>query len=365
MSIPKKTRVLIVDDSASVRETLRGILGEHPLIEVMGTASDPFRASEILRHETPDVITLDVEMPRMDGVTFLRRLMGQHPMPVVVCSSLVGDGTATLESVLAAGAVDIIQKPTLGVRDGLMDQKIMIQNAVLGAAQARPEKLSHTTHHSKATSNSGLKASSGQAMAKTTETVVAIGASTGGTEALRIVLEQLPPYSPPIVIVQHMPEAFTAAFAKRLDSTCAITVKEAADGDTLLRGRALIAPGNKHMMVRRSGAVYRVDVRDGELVNRHRPSVDVLFRSVAQYAGQNAGGFIMTGMGNDGAQGLLEMQKSGAATYGQTEESCVVYGMPAEAKKLGAVTREFDLNGIAYAISRIAKSEMSGQKARA
>ncbi|WP_050930087.1 protein-glutamate methylesterase/protein-glutamine glutaminase [Aestuariivita boseongensis] len=355
MTPKRNIRVLIVDDSASVRETLVRIISDHPALEVMGTAADPFRASEILKREKPDVITLDVEMPRMDGVTFLRRLMAQHPMPVVVCSSLVGDGTATLESVLAAGAVDIIQKPSLGVRDALLDQKIMIQNAVLGAAQARTERLGRgASHRSKASADAVLPAPTGRAMAKTTETVIAIGASTGGTDALRLVLERLSPFSPPIVIVQHMPESFTAAFAKRLDSSCAITVKEAANGDTLLRGQALIAPGNRHMLLRRSGATYCVEVRDGPLVNRHRPSVDVLFRSVAQYAGPNASGFILTGMGDDGAKGLLEMRNAGAHTFGQNEESCVVYGMPAEAKKIGAVSRELDLDGIANTINRIA-----------
>lgn len=351
MQSSHKKRVLIADDSASVRETLVRILGDHPNIEIMGTASDPFRTSEILRREKPDGIALDEEMPRMDGVTFLRRLMAQHPLLVVVCSSLVGDGTATLESVLAAGAVDIIQKPGLGTRDALLDQKTMIQNTVLGAAQARPDRLIRVQHRKKASADAVLPPPTGRAMAKTTETVVAIGASTGGTEALRYVLEQLPPFSPPIVIVQHMPEAFTAAFAKRLDGTCAIMVKEAAHGDTLLRGRALIAPGNTHMLLRRSGATCCVDVKAGPLVNRHRPSVDVLFRSVAQYAGSNATGNIMTGMVDDGAKGLLEMKNAGATTYGQSEESCVVYGMPAEAQKLGAVSREFNLDGIGQAIA--------------
>jgi two-component system, chemotaxis family, protein-glutamate methylesterase/glutaminase len=347
MKSGKPARVLIVDDSASIRETLAAIINEHPDMTVMATAGDPYKASEILRHDMPDVITLDVEMPRMDGITFLRRLMAQHPIPVVVCSSLVGDGTATLASVMDAGAVDVIAKPTLSVRNGLMDNRIQIQNAILGAARARVGRSKPIAMRPNENMDAVIAQRAPKAMIKTTEKIIAIGASTGGTIALEQILRAMPPFAPPIVIVQHMPEGFTAAFASRLDSVCQISVYEAKDGDTMLRGRAFLAPGGKHIALRRSGASYKLDVRDGPLVNRHRPSVDVLFRSVAQYAGSNAIGVILTGMGNDGARGLLEMRQAGAVTFGQNEASCIVYGMPAEAKKLGAVQHEVDLGDIA------------------
>jgi len=349
--LKKKKRVLIIDDSAAVRQTLADIVNAHEDMEVMATAIDPFQASERMRQEIPDVITLDVEMPRMDGITFLRRLMAQRPIPVVMCSSLVGDGTATLTAALEAGAVDIITKPTLGTRQKLLDGTVQIQDAILAAAHAKLGRHAKIKMRTNLSADAILPPPSGRAMLKTTEKIVVIGASTGGTEALRAVLEVLPPYAPPIVIVQHMPEAFTSAFAKRLNSICKITVKEALDGDSVLRGQALIAPGGRHTLLTRSGANYRVEVREGPLVNRHRPSVDVLFRSTARVAGANALGIIMTGMGGDGAQGLKEMLDAGASTYGQSEKSCVVYGMPAEAKKLGAVLSELSLPEISEVIA--------------
>lgn len=334
-------RVLVIDDSAVVRETLCTIIRQHPQLEVMSTAGDPFQAAECIRNEVPDVITLDVEMPRMDGITFLRKLMSQRPIPVVICSSLVGDGTKTMMAAMDAGAVEIVQKPAVGTKQFLEDSAIQIQDKILAAASARltkravpknPVKLGH--------------AAARTAMHATTQTVIAIGASTGGTEALKFVLSSLPPFAPPIVIVQHMPENFTKAFAKLLDDMCQITVKEASNGDSVIRGQALIAPGNKHMTLYRHGANYAVKVVDGPLVSRHRPSVDVLFKSTAKYAGGNAVGVIMTGMGSDGADGLKVMRDAGARTIGQNENTCVVYGMSRVAKQVGAVEREVDLREI-------------------
>ena len=348
----RPVRVLIVDDSASVRQALATILAEDPDIEVLGTAGDPFAAARHMAREAPDVITLDVEMPRMDGITFLRKIMSQHPLPVVMCSSLTEEGSETLMQALEAGAVDIILKPRVDVAGHLTESKIRICETVKAAATARigrrpavrqpPEK--------KLSADVIMPAPSGKAMARTTESVVCIGASTGGTESLREVLEALPEDVPGIVIVQHMPEHFTRAFAQRLNGLCAIDVKEAEDGDPVLRGRALIAPGNHHLVLQRSGARYTVAIKDGPLVSRHRPSVDVLFRSAAAYAGRNALGVIMTGMGDDGARGLLEMRNAGAATIAQDEASCVVFGMPKEAIALGAADRVLPLGSIARAI---------------
>lgn len=347
-------RALIVDDSASVRQTLLGILGSDPEIEVIGTASDPYAAARKIAQSAPDVITLDVEMPRMDGITFLRKLMAQHPIPVVMCSSLTEEGSTTLMQALEAGAVDVILKPKVDTKQGLIESSVRICDAVKAAAGANLKRL---PQHNALKPHKKLSADvilpepiPRRAMARTTETVVCIGASTGGTESLRAVLETLPVDCPGIVIVQHMPEKFTAAFAKRLDGICAIEVKEAADGDKVLRGRALIAPGNRHTLLQRSGAQYYVSVKDGPLVSRHRPSVDVLFRSAAQYAGSNATGILMTGMGDDGAQGLLEMRNGGAATVAQDEATSVVFGMPKEAIQRGAAGKVVPLGLIAMEI---------------
>lgn len=348
-----RLRVLIVDDSAVVRQTLAELIASDPGLEVMGTAADPFAAAQRIRAEKPDVILLDVEMPRMDGVTFLKKIMAQHPIPVVMCSSLVGANTATLAEAMAAGAVDVICKPQVGIRGFLEESRVRICDAVRAAGQARLSRLRPAQVEAKLTADAMLPPPGSRAMARTTDRIIAVGASTGGTEALRVFLRQMPAGCPPIVIVQHMPEAFTAAFARRLDGECAIEVREATNGDRLLRGHALIAPGNRHTLVTRSGANYGVEVREGPLVSRHRPSVDVLFRSVARHAGSNAVGVIMTGMGDDGARGMKEMRDAGARTLGQDEDSCVIYGMPKEALRMGGVEEELPLQRLAEAALKL------------
>ncbi len=345
-----KIRVLVVDDSAVVRQTLTDILSSDPEIEVMATAGDPYVAAERIRDQIPDVITLDIEMPRMDGLTFLKKIMSQHPIPVVICSSLADEGAQSTLKALEYGAVEIITKPKIGTKQFLEDSRIELCQAVKAAAQARVRTLgpSHVVEP-KLTADAVLSPAT-SAMVETTEKIVAIGASTGGTEALKTLLEALPSDSPGIVIVQHMPELFTRAFANRLDGLCDITVKEAESNDSVIRGRALIAPGNHHLLLKRSGARYYVEIKDGPLVCRHRPSVDVLFRSAARYAGQNAVGVILTGMGDDGARGMLEMKQVGAYTIAQDEASCVVFGMPKEAIKMGAVDKVLPLPSIARAM---------------
>ena len=358
MPIPaKKIRVLIIDDSASVRQALTHVLEQDPEIEVMGAASDPFMAAKKIQEQMPDVITLDVEMPRMDGITFLRKIMSQRPIPVVMCSSLTEEGSETLMQALEAGAVDIILKPKIGAADHLAESGMRIREAVKGAAVARLGTNRRATAAAaaagptaKLTADAVLPPPTGRAMAKTTEMVTCIGASTGGTEALRVLLEQLPANSPGIVIVQHMPEKFTAAFAKRLNGLCEVEVREAVHGDPVLRGHVLIAPGDRHMMLERQGARYHVAVREGPLVSRHRPSVDVLFRSAARAAGANAMGVIMTGMGDDGARGMNEMHQAGAYTVAQDEATSVVFGMPKEAIAHGGVDRVLPLDQIAREI---------------
>jgi len=354
----KKIRVLVVDDSASVRQTMKEILESDPAIEVIATASDPFVAASHMMREEPDVITLDVEMPRMDGLTFLDKIMSQHPIPVVMCSSLTTEGSETALSALERGAVDIITKPTVGTRQFLEESRVRICDAIKSAAQARlskPRLAGAAKPSPKLTADVMLPKPPTHAMIQTTEKIVAIGASTGGTEALREILEALPADAPGIVIVQHMPEKFTAAFAQRLNSICKITVKEAENNDSVLRGQALIAPGNKHMMLKRSGARYCVEIRDGPLVSRHRPSVDVLFRSAARYGGKNVLGVILTGMGDDGAKGMHEMKDAGACNIAQDEHSCVVFGMPQEAIKVGAVDHILPLERIANEILRLCR----------
>ena len=351
----KKIRVLIVDDSAMVRQTLSELLGSDDEIEVMGTAADPYVAAERIAVEVPDVITLDIEMPRMDGLTFLKTIMSQHPIPVIICSSLAEEGAQSCLKALEYGAVDVIRKPKVGTKRFLEESRLELCEAVKGAAQARVSLLRRgSIVEPKLTADAVLAPASG-AMIETTEKVVAIGASTGGTEALRALLEAFPEDTPGIVIVQHMPELFTRAFAKRLDGLCSITVKEAEQNDTVIRGRALIAPGNHHMLLKRSGARYYVEIKDGPLVCRHRPSVDVLFRSAARYAGPNAVGVILTGMGDDGARGMLEMKQAGARNIAQDEATSVVFGMPKEAIKLGAVDKVMGLGAIAGAILTYAR----------
>jgi two-component system chemotaxis response regulator CheB len=351
----KKIRVLIVDDSAVVRQTLSEILCSDPDIEIMATAADPFVAAERIREEVPDVITLDVEMPRMDGVTFLQKIMSQHPIPVVMCSSLTEKGSETALKALEYGAVEIIQKPRMGTKQFLEESRMRICDAVKAASHARVKKISPypRTVAPKLTADVIMDKPTSKAMMQTTEKVVVVGASTGGTEALRVFLEAFPADCPGIVIVQHMPEGFTRAFSQRLDGICRISVKEAADNDTVVRGRALIAPGNHHALLKRSGARYFVEIKEGPLVSRHRPSVDVLFRSAARYAGKNAVGIIMTGMGDDGARGMLEMKQGGAITIAQDEASCVVFGMPNEAIKLGGVDMVKPLDSITREVIRM------------
>jgi two-component system chemotaxis response regulator CheB len=357
-----KIKVLIVDDSAVVRQTLEEILSSDHEIEVIATASDPYIAADRLMHAVPDVITLDVEMPRMDGITFLHKIMTQHPIPVVICSSLTESGSETAMKALEYGAVEIIQKPRIGTKAFLEESRVRICDAVKAAAQTKlklqryvhmdrtiPPKLTADAILAKA----NLKT---EAMLKTTEKVVVVGASTGGTEALSDFLQAMPLDSPGIVIVQHMPENFTKAFANRLDGICQISVKEAENNDTVIRGRALIAAGNHHLLLKRSGARYFVEIKEGPLVSRHRPSVDVLFRSAARYAGKNAVGVIMTGMGDDGAKGMLEMKEAGAYNIAQDEESCVVFGMPKKAIELDAVDRVLPLSAIPAAVIREANS---------
>jgi two-component system chemotaxis response regulator CheB len=351
----RRIRVLIVDDSAVVRQSLSDVLSADPQIEVIGTASDPFVAAERISQQIPDVITLDIEMPRMDGLTFLQQIMTQHPIPVVICSSLAEEGAQSTLRALELGAVDIIAKPRFGTQQFLQDSRIIICEAVKAAAEVRVRTLQPSRAvQPKLTADAILSAAT-SAMLETTEKVVVIGASTGGTEALKTLLEALPPDAPGIAIVQHMPEMFTRAFANRLDGLCHITVKEAESNDTVLRGRALIAPGNHHMLLKRSGARYFVDIKEGPLVCRHRPSVDVLFRSAARYAGKNAVGVLLTGMGDDGARGMLEMKQAGAATIAQDEATSLVFGMPKEAIKLGAADKVLPLEAVGGAILGLAR----------
>jgi two-component system, chemotaxis family, protein-glutamate methylesterase/glutaminase len=343
--------VLIVDDSAVVRQVLTQLLGDDPAIEVIAAVADPLFAIERMKVRWPDVIVLDVEMPRMDGITFLRKIMDEKPTPVVICSTLTERGAETTMQALSAGAVEIVTKPKIGLKTFLQDSAQELIHAVKAAAQAKMKRAARV-----AASPAGARAPVAPPQAapvsiKTTERIVAIGTSTGGTQALEAVLTQLARVSPGIVIVQHMPEKFTAAFANRLNSLCEIEVREAANGDRVIPGRALIAPGGRHMQLKRSGAQYHVDVIDGPPVNRHRPSVDVLFRSVAKAAGRNALGIIMTGMGDDGARGLREMHDQGARTIAQDEDSCVVYGMPKEAVKLGAADDIMSLSRIPGSIT--------------
>ena len=349
-----KIDVLVVDDSAVVRKTLEDVLSGDPGIRVLATARDPYRAAEVLKTAVPDVIMLDVEMPRMDGITFLRKLMTQHPIPVIICSSLTdGRGCETTLRALEYGAVDIINKPRLGARTYLEESRVMIRDAVKAAAAAKVVRIPTVARYvPKFTADAVLPRPSLSAVCETTEKVVVVGASTGGTEAIRVFLVGLPVDAPGMVVVQHMPEKFTEAFAKRLDSLCGVNVKEAEDGDSVIRGRVLIAPGNRHTLLKRSGAMYYVQVKDGPFVCRHRPSVDVLFRSAARYAGRNTVGVIMTGMGDDGARGMLELKQAGAYTIAQDESSCVVYGMPLEAVRRGDVDKVAALEDISEEVIR-------------
>jgi two-component system, chemotaxis family, protein-glutamate methylesterase/glutaminase len=353
---PSPLHVLVVDDSALVRQAMTAILEGVGDIRVT-VAADPLIAMRKMADARPDVILLDLEMPRMDGLSFLRRLMAEDPIPVVVCSSLAGEGTQALEA-MEEGAVAVVAKPRLGIREFLQDSAILLEESLRGAAAARLRRPPARPFVPAAAPRPALPLrppGPRPSPQVASSQVVALAASTGGTEALRVVLEAMPLDAPGIAIVQHMPEVFTRAFAERLNATCAIEVKEAAAGDRIAVGRALIAPGNRHMSVVRDGTGYAVDVADGPLVSRHRPSADVLFRSVAATAGRNALGVVLTGMGGDGAAGLLEMKHAGASTLAQDEASCVVFGMPKEAIARGGVDEVVPLDKIAAAILRLAQ----------
>ena len=332
-----KIKVLIVDDSAVVRQTLAEILGSDPDIEIMATASDPFVAAQRLKEGVPDVITLDVEMPRMDGLDFLERLMRLRPMPVLMVSSLTQSGSEITLRALELGALDFVAKPSLGIRNGMMEYADEIAEKLRAAARSRPRQARHKNTPPPVALKAPLVSS---------EKLIIIGASTGGTEAIRSVLEPLPANAPAILITQHMPGGFTRSFAERLDRLCRITVKEATDGERILPGHAYIAPGDQHLKLARSGANYVARLDSGPPVNRHRPSVDVLFHSAAQHAGKNSIGVILTGMGKDGAAGLLEMRQAGAPTIAQNEQTCVVFGMPREAIAVGGAVEVVALDDI-------------------
>jgi len=350
-----RTRVLIVDDSALMRELLSEILSRDPGIEVVGTAPDPFRAREKIGRLHPDVLTLDVEMPGMDGLTFLEQLMRAHPMPVLMVSSLTAKDCDVTLRALELGAIDYVTKPHLDIESGTLEQadEIIAKVKMAGGARVRRrERPSQPGAEPKG--NTALSPPSSSLGFKATHKVIAVGASTGGTEALVQFLTPLPADCPGIVIVQHMPAGFTHSFAARLDSLCHVRVKEAQNGDTVLPGHALLAPGNFQMEVARNGVQTVAKVFAGEPVNRHRPSVDVLFQSCAQALGSNAVGVILTGMGADGARGLLAMRQAGARTVAQDEDSCVVFGMPREAIALGAAEEVSPLGNIAPAVLRLA-----------
>lgn len=356
----EKIDVLIVDDSALVRTTLEQLLSTDPDIGMITKASDPFVAAQRLREAVPDVITLDIEMPKMDGLTFLKKIMTQHPIPVVVISTLTAKGAETAIKALEYGAVEVLEKPKINTRDLLRESTEMYCRVVKAAAQAKLTRkkrgdIDPVKATPKLSADAVLGRNRSMAMMETTEKVIALGASTGGTEAIREFLQGLPDDTPGIVVVQHMPEMFTKQFAQRLDQICGVTVKEAENGDTVLRGHVYIAPGNKHMIVKRSGARYYIEIKDGPLVNRHRPSVDVLFRSVSRYAGKNAVGIILTGMGDDGARGMLEMKEAGAENIAQNEQTCVVFGMPKEAIAHGGVDYILPLGEIADKMISLSK----------
>ncbi|HTJ48006.1 MAG TPA: chemotaxis response regulator protein-glutamate methylesterase [Cyclobacteriaceae bacterium] len=342
-------KVLVIDDSALVRQTLSDIINSDPQLEVIGTAADPYFAAKKIRTAIPDVITLDVEMPRMDGLTFLKTLMAQFPVPVVIISSLTQQGGDLALKALDLGAVEIVAKSEIrNTKEYLEESRIRITDAIKAASMVPVKRIavSKTLQEYKPILKSQQLNNANPLLYKTTDKVIAIGASTGGTEALRFFLKNIPANCPAILIVQHMPAGFTKSFAEHVNTICEVTVKEATDGERIMRGHAYISPGDRHMMLLRSGAKYFIKLTDGELVNRHKPSVDVLFDSVALNAGQNAVGVIMTGMGRDGAAGLLKMKQAGAQTIAQDEQSCIVFGMPKEAIKLGAADQILPLKDI-------------------
>jgi len=327
----QKIKVFIVDDSAIVRKIFSEEISKESDMEVIGTAPDPFVARDKIVHHKPDVMTLDIEMPRMDGLTFLKKIMKHYPLPVLIVSSLTPKGGKMAMEALEYGAVDVLSKP--GGSYSVGDMSAQLKEKIRAAARANLNRVSAPTPRQEPTGTIT------KALTETTQKLIAMGASTGGTEALKEVLVRMPQNSPGMVIVQHMPPLFTTAFAERLNRLCSVEVREAKDGDSVLNGQALIAPGNFHMLMRRSGSRYYVNIKDGPMVHHQRPAVDILFNSVAQYAGANAIGVILTGMGADGAQGMLRMKEGGAKTIAQDEASCVVFGMPKEAIRLGAVDR--------------------------
>ena len=342
LSTKKNIRVLVVDDSAIVRKVFSEELSKESDIEVVGTAPDPYVARDKIVRLKPDVITLDIEMPRMDGITFLKKLMRYYPLPVIIVSSLTPKGSQLALEALSIGALEVISKPSVSYSVGEMSVQLADKIRAVAYVNMDARKTAAAAEPRKAQLSS-------KALAQTTNKIIAIGASTGGTEALRVVLSSMPLNAPGILVVQHMPAQFTTSFAKRLNSLCEMTVREAEDGDSVTNGTVLIAPGNYHMLLRRSGARYYVNVKQGPLVHHQRPSADVLFDSVADYAGANAVGVILTGMGADGAQGLLKMKNAGAETIAQDEKSCVVFGMPKEAIKAGAAGDVVPLQNIAEA----------------
>jgi two-component system, chemotaxis family, protein-glutamate methylesterase/glutaminase len=359
----ERLEVLVVDDSAVVRQVTTAILQRVGFSVTV--AADPLIAMQKMGQSRPNVILLDLEMPRMDGLSFLRKIMTEDPIPVVICSGLAGKGTQGALQAMEEGAVAVVAKPRLGIREFLQDSAVALEEALRGAAAARLRPRAHLTPSAgRRGGATGFPKSFGPRLRVTTDRVLAIGASTGGTEALRVILESMAPDCPGLVVVQHMPEVFTKAFADRLNHTCRIEVKEAGHGDRVAEGRALIAPGNRHTLVVRDGAHYAVQVTDGPLVSRHRPSVDVLFRSVAAAAGPNAVGVILTGMGADGADGLLAMKRAGASTIAQDEATCVVFGMPREAIVRGAVDDVVPLPLIPASMLAKASSPGVGERKR-
>lgn len=349
----KSIQILVVDDSALVRQFMTEVITSQPDMTLLATAPDPIAAMAKMQKQWPDVILLDVEMPKMDGITFLKQIMAQHPTPVVICSSLTEKGTALTLEAFSAGAVAVFTKATLGVRQHLQSIANDLIRAIREASQAKTTTVRSPIKTAPVTMV--VPAQTSHTLTRTTDRVVAIGTSTGGTIALENILTQLPQDVPGIVIVQHMPEKFTAAFAERLNGLCAIEVREAKNGDRVLQGCALIAPGGYHTQVVRNGAFYCTEVFDAPPVNRHKPSVDVLFRSVAKSVGRNALGMILTGMGDDGARGLLSMRQAGANTIAQDEASSVVFGMPKEAIKLGAAEQIFSLNQMPAMIAQFGR----------
>ena len=350
-------KVFVVDDSAVVRQTLQHLLQGDPEITLQGSAPNPLIAAPMIRKQRPDVLLLDIEMPGMDGLTFLRQIMEESPIPTVICSTLTTDGSGMALEALAAGAVSVVAKPRLGLKQFLEDSRRELLQALKTAARSRPRPRSANAAPLAAAAHTGagmaaprLRAPMSGLHALSVNKPVVIGSSTGGTQALEAVLTELPADAPGIAIVQHMPEKFTAMYAQRLDGLCAMSIREARDGDRLERGTVLIAPGGRHMQLRKAGGQYFAVVVDGPPVNRHKPSVDVLFRSVADITGRDALAIMLTGMGDDGARGMKQMHDGGARTIAQDEASCVVFGMPKEAIKLGAVDDVMPLERVARAI---------------